>query len=85
MGLVNAVVPADELQAKARAWATEINEKSPTAIRFLKQSFNADTAAVAGVSAVAFSALELYQETDEANEGMHAFQEKRPVDFSRYR
>jgi 2-ketocyclohexanecarboxyl-CoA hydrolase len=85
MGLVNEVVPPDQLQAEARQWAAEIVEKSPTAIRFLKQSFNADTAAVSGISALAFSALELYQDTDEAHEGMNAFQEKRPVDFSAYR
>jgi naphthoate synthase len=85
MGLVNTVVPADQLQAEARAWAGEIVDKSPTAIRFLKQSFNADTASVSGISALTFSALELYQDTEEAHEGMNAFQEKREVDFGRYR
>jgi len=85
MGLVNAVVAPDQLLTEARRWAAEIVEKSPTAIRFLKQSFNADTASVAGVSALTFSALELYQDTPEAHEGMNAFQEKRPVDFGAFR
>jgi dihydroxynaphthoic acid synthetase len=85
MGLVNAVVPPVELMDVARRWAAEIVAKSPTAIRFLKQSFNADTAGVAGVSAIAFSALELFQDTPEAHEGMNAFQDKRPVDFAPFR
>jgi naphthoate synthase len=85
MGLVNAVVSPERLMDEAREWAREIVEKSPTAIRFLKQSFNADTAAVAGVSALAFTALELYQDTPEAHEGMNAFQEKRAVNFAQFR
>src|SRR5438876_5967864 len=56
-GLVNAVVTADQLMDEARAWAREILAKSPTAIRFLKQSFNADTEHLAGVGQVAFSGL----------------------------
>ena len=50
MGLVNKVVPAAELMAEARGWAAEVAQKSPTAIRFLKQSFNADTDHQAGTS-----------------------------------
>jgi naphthoate synthase len=85
MGLVNKVVPPDKLIEEARAWATEINQKSPTAIRFLKASFNADTASAGGVTALAFAGLDLYVDTDEAKEGGRAFIEKRPVDFSRFR
>jgi naphthoate synthase len=85
MGLVNKVVAPEALMDEARAWGREIAEKSPTALRFLKQSFNADTASVSGISAMAFSALELYQDTDEALEGMNAFQEKRAVDFAAHR
>jgi naphthoate synthase len=85
MGLVNAVVPADRLMDEARAWANELLQKSPTALKFLKYSFNADTAHVGGISNMAMSALELYYQTDEALEGVNAFNERRPVDFSKFR
>jgi 1,4-dihydroxy-2-naphthoyl-CoA synthase len=85
MGLVNKVVAAADLQSEARAWAAEVINKSPTAIRFLKHSFNSDTASAAGTSAMAFAALELYQDTDEATEGNRAFSEKRAVDYSPFR
>jgi naphthoate synthase len=83
-GLVNYVVPADRLLAEAKALAAEIAEKSPTALRFLKQSFNADTDHQAGLSNMAMSALEIFVDTDEAQEGARAFAEKRPADFARY-
>jgi dihydroxynaphthoic acid synthetase len=82
MGLVNAVVPADRLMAEARAWAGEIAEKSPTAIRFLKQSFNADTDHQAGLSNLAMSALDLFAVSPEGMEGANAFAEKRKPDFA---
>ena len=85
MGLVNKVVPADQLMAEARAWADELLQKSPTALKFLKYSFNADTAHIGGISNMAMSALELYYETDEALEGVNAFNQRRPVDFSKFR
>jgi dihydroxynaphthoic acid synthetase len=81
-GLVNAVVPAAELMTAAREWAGEIAEKSPTAIKFLKQSFNADTDHQAGLSNLAMSALDLYAVSDEGMEGAHAFAEKRKPDFA---
>ncbi|HET9876330.1 MAG TPA: enoyl-CoA hydratase-related protein [Mycobacterium sp.] len=83
-GLVNYVVPADRLLAEAKALAAEIAEKSPTALRFLKQSFNADTDHQAGLSSMAMSALEIFVDTDEGREGARAFAEKRPADFARY-
>ena len=85
MGLVNKVVPAEKLMEEAQAWAREVLEKSPTALKFLKYSFNADTAHVGGISNLAMSAVHLYYGTDEALEGVRAFQEKRAVDFSRFR
>lgn len=85
MGLVNKVVPADKLMEEARAWATELLQKSPTALKFLKYSFNADTAHISGISNMAMSALELYYQTDEALEGVNAFNQRRPVDFSKFR
>lgn len=85
MGLVNAVFPADKLMEEARSWANELLQKSPTALKFLKYSFNADTAHIGGISNMAMSGLELYYNTDEAVEGVNAFNERRPVDFSKFR
>jgi naphthoate synthase len=84
-GLVNAVVPADKVMDEARAWAHEILTKSPTAIRFLKHSFNADSESIAGLSQLAFDGLEVFVGTDEAAEGVRAFGEKRDPDFGPYR
>jgi naphthoate synthase len=84
-GLVNAVVPADELLPTALAWGRRIASYSPTALRFLKHSFNADTDHIAGISSLSFDGLELFVETPEAAEGAAAFAEKRPPDFRPYR
>ena len=84
-GLVNAVVPASELRAEVRRWADDMLALSPTALRFLKQSFNADTEHQAGIGQVAFSGLGLFVRTDEAKEGVSAFAEKRTPDFARFR
>jgi naphthoate synthase len=85
MGLVNAVVPAAELRAETERWCRELLEKSPTALKLAKQSFNADTEHIAGITEMGFAALELYYETDEAQEGVRAFLEKRPPQFRRPR
>ena len=84
MGLVNTVVPLDQLEDTAIQWAREILEKSPTAIRFLKASFNAATEGLAGLQQLAGDATLLYYLTEEAKEGKNAFLEKRPPDFSKY-
>jgi naphthoate synthase len=84
-GLVNKVVPATELRVEVRRWADEALRLSPTALRFLKQSFNADSEHIAGLGQIAFSGLALFQDTDEAQEGMKAFSEKREPDFGRFR
>jgi naphthoate synthase len=84
-GLVNRVVPAAELHAEVRRTAAEIMALSPTALRFLKASFNADSEHLAGTGALAFAGLREFQTTEEANEGLRAFNEKRAPDFSRYR
>lgn len=82
MNLVNKVVPAAELLAEARSWADEVAALSPTAIRFLKQSFNADTDHQAGLSNMAMSALDIFGVSPEGMEGATAFAEKRPADFA---
>ena len=84
-GLVNRVVPLAELRDEVRRWADEILALSPTALRFLKQSFNADTEHLAGVGQVAFSGLGAFVGSEEAQEGVRAFAEKRAPDFSRFR
>ena len=84
-GLVNRVVPPDELRAEVRRWADEILALSPTALRFLKQSFNADSEHMVGFGQLAFSGLGLFVDSDEAREGVEAFNEKRQPDFGPYR
>jgi 2-ketocyclohexanecarboxyl-CoA hydrolase len=84
-GLVNRVLPGEELRAEVRRWADEILALSPTALRFLKQSFNADSEQIAGIGQLAFSGLGLFVETEEAAEGVRAFAEKRAPDYARYR
>ncbi len=84
MGLVNTVVPLDRLEDESVQWAREILEKSPTAIRFLKAAFNADTDGLAGLQQLAGDATLLYYLTDEAKEGKNAFVEKRKPDFSKF-
>ncbi|HEY8487545.1 MAG TPA: enoyl-CoA hydratase-related protein, partial [Thermaerobacter sp.] len=84
MGLVNAVVPADQLEAEGVKWAREILDKSPIAIRMLKAAFNADTDGLAGLQQLAGDATLIYYLTDEAKEGQRAFLEKRKPDWSKF-
>ena len=71
--------------AEVRAWADEILRLSPTALKVLKQSMNTDTEHFAGIGQMAYSSLVMFTDTDEAQEGITAFNEKRPPDFSAYR
>jgi naphthoate synthase len=84
MGLVNTVVPLARLEEETVAWCREILAMSPTALRFLKASFNADTDGLAGIQQLAGDATLLYYLTEEAKEGRNAFVEKRKPDFSKY-
>ncbi|HEX6922072.1 MAG TPA: enoyl-CoA hydratase-related protein [Actinomycetes bacterium] len=84
-GLVNAVVPLDDLLTTALAWGRRIGSYSPTALRFLKHSFNADTDHLSGLSHLAFDGLELFAHSEEGMEGARAFAEKRDPDFRRFR
>jgi 2-ketocyclohexanecarboxyl-CoA hydrolase len=83
MGLVNKVVPADQLDAEVESWCREILALSPTAIAIAKRSFNADSENIKGIGALGLEALALYYNTDEAKEGTNAFLEKRRPDFRR--
>jgi len=82
MGLVNAVVPLDQLQQEGVRWAREVLQHSPTAIRCLKAAFNAETDGLAGIQELAGQATHLFYRTEEGQEGRNAFLEKRPPDFS---
>ncbi|MBU6251401.1 MAG: 1,4-dihydroxy-2-naphthoyl-CoA synthase [Cyanobacteria bacterium REEB417] len=82
MGLVNAVVPLDQLQAEGVRWGREVLQHSPTAIRCLKAAFNAETDGLAGIQELAGQATHLFYRTAEGQEGRNAFLDKRPPDFS---
>ena len=81
MGLVNCIVPVEQLEIEGIQWATEILEKSPIAIRCLKSAFNADCDGQAGLQELAGNATMLYYMTQEGAEGKQAFLEKRPPNF----
>lgn len=81
MGLVNTIVPVEQLEIEGIQWAKEILEKSPIAIRCLKSAFNADCDGQAGLQELAGNATMLYYMTQEGAEGKQAFLEKRPPNF----
>ena len=83
-GLVNAVVPQAEVLAEAKRWADEIAQMSPTAIKFLKHSFNADTDHQGGIGNLADAGLDLFVAAPEGREGALAFAEKRRPDFAQF-
>ncbi len=82
MGLINAITPLNSLEAEGVAWAREILQNSPTAIKCLKYAFNADTDGLAGIQELAGQATHLFYTTNESKEGRNAFMEKRNPDFS---
>ncbi len=84
MGLVNKVVPDDQLDAEVAAWCAELLQRSPTAIALAKRSFNAATENIRAISSMGMQALALYYETDESKEGGDAFREKRPPEFRKF-
>jgi len=84
MGMVNAVVPHEQLEEVALQWAAEINGKSPTAQRMLKFAFNMVDDGLVGQQVFAGEATRLAYGTDEAQEGRDAFLEKRPQDYKRF-
>ncbi len=84
MGLVNAVVPVEQLEREAVAWCREMTHLSPLALRLLKASFNADEDGLAGLQQLAHDATLLFYMTEEGQEGRNAYQERRQPDFSRF-
>lgn len=84
MGLVNKVVPLDELEKTTIEWCEKILEKSPIALRMLKSAFNAELDGQAGIQELAGNATLLYYLSEEAKEGKNAFMEKRKPDFSKF-
>jgi naphthoate synthase len=84
MGMVNKVVPHDELEQEAYDWAQQIMTKSPTAIKMLKFGFNLIDDGLVGQQVYAGEATRLAYGTDEAVEGKNAFLEKRKPNFKKF-
>jgi 2-ketocyclohexanecarboxyl-CoA hydrolase len=84
MGLVNKVVPHEQLDAEVDAWCAEINGLSPTAIAIAKRSFNADSENIRGISFLGVQAVKHFYMSEESKEGVRAFNEKRKPDFKKY-
>ncbi len=84
MGMVNAVVPHDQLERVALDWARIVNEKSPMATRMLKLALNAVDDGLVGQQVFAGEATRLAYMTDEAVEGRRSFLERRPPDWSAF-
>ena len=84
MGMVNKVVPLEDLESEGWIWAQEILEKSPLAIRLLKSVFNADVDGQAGLQELAGNATLLFYMTEEAQEAKNAYLEKRKPDFRKF-
>ena len=84
-GLVNQVVPLNELKTEIRKWANEILQLSPTALAVLKHSFNGDSASIGGLQTLGFDALHLFTDSRESKEGVLAFNEKRKPNFNKFR
>jgi naphthoate synthase len=84
MGLINAVVPLDQLEDETVSWCREMLVMSPFALRLLKASFNADEDGLAGIQQLAHDANLLFYMSEEAQEGRNAYLEKRKPDFSKF-
>ncbi len=84
MGLVNTVVPLEDLENETIAWCRDILDKSPMAIRCLKAALNADCDGQAGLQELAGNATLLFYMTEEGQEGRNAFNERRDPDFDRF-
>ena len=84
MGLVNTVVPLEELEEETVRWCREMLELSPFALRLLKASFNAAEDGFAGLQQLAHDANLLFYASEEAQEGREAYKERRKPDFGKF-
>lgn len=84
MGLVNTVVPVDQLEAETVSWCREMLRNSPLALRLLKSSMNAADDGLAGVQQLAGDATLLFYLSEEGQEGRDAYKERRPPDFGKF-
>ncbi len=84
MGLVNTVVPLEQLEDETVKWCKEMMNHSPLALRMIKAGLNAEMDGMAGIQELAGNATMLYYMTEEAHEGKNAFLEKRKPDFGKY-
>ena len=85
MGLVNKVVPHDQLEAETEKWCKEILKLSPTALKCLKFAFNADTDSIFGMENMGMAATRLFWSSEESNEWKEAFWEKREPDREKFK
>lgn len=84
MGLINSVVPVDQLEAETVSWCREMLRNSPMALRLLKSSMNAADDGLAGVQQLAGDATLLFYLSEEGQEGRDAYKEKRAPDFGKF-
>jgi naphthoate synthase len=84
MGLVNTVVPLEELEEETVRWCREMLELSPFSLRLLKASFNAAEDGLAGIQQLAHDANLLFYGSEEAREGRDAYRDKRSPDFGKF-
>jgi naphthoate synthase len=84
MGLVNAVVPLERLEAETVSWCREMLALSPFALRLLKASFHAEEDGLAGIQQLAHDTNLLFYASEEAAEGRDAYREKRAPDFDKF-
>lgn len=84
MGLVNKVVPHDQLDAEVDQWCKELNEMSPTALTIAKRSFNADSENIRGIGFLGIQTVKHYYQSEESKEGVRAFNERRKPDFKKF-
>ena len=84
MGLVNTVVPLENLEAETLDWSREMLQHSPMALRCLKSALNADCDGQAGLQEMAGNATMLFYMSEEGQEGRNAYLEKRKPDFKKF-
>lgn len=85
MGLVNTVVPLENLEQETVKWCQEMLANSPIALRCLKAALNADCDGQAGLQELAGNATMLFYMSEEGQEGRNAFLEKRKPQFNKFK